>query len=283
MNARRWMDWFESNRLNRPEPEWHVPCPTDAPTRAALARSLAHFQLGESGDGRHLLAAARKTWPDDAAYLAALETFLGEEHAHAALLARLVERHGGALVRRHWSHTVFRLVRQALGARFELQVLATAEIVGTAYYRIIHRRTRDPVLEQACSLILRDEAGHLAFHRDRFGSEQADWLPLARGVWLTQFQALLVTVAAAAWLDHRRALAALGARRREWVLDVNREAAAFLGGIAARAAELTAARGRIALPGEHPSSPASPSAQGASYTSTSATPVAPPAPRTITV
>ena len=243
MNARRWMDWFEQNRLGRPEPEWHVPCPTAPAARAALARSLAHFQLGESGDGRHLLAAARETWPDDAAYLAALETFLGEEHAHAALLARLVERHGGSLVRRHWTHTAFRAMRQFFGARFELQVLATAEIVGTAYYRILHRRTRDPVLEQACALILRDEAGHLAFHVDRFGSEQADWLPLARSIWATQFQFLLLAVSAAAWWDHRDALHALRARKTEWSREVRREGAAFLGGITARTAELTAARG----------------------------------------
>ncbi len=244
MNARRWMDWFEQNRLGRPEPEWHVPCPTAPEARAALARSLAHFQLGESGDGQHLLAAARKTWPDDAAYLAALETFLGEEHAHAALLARLVERHGGVLVRRHWTHGAFRVVRQIFGARWELQVLATAEIVGAAYYRILHRRSRDPVLEQACALILRDEAGHLAFHLDRFGTEQADWLPLARSIWATQFQLLLLAVSAAAWWDHRHALHALRARKTEWTREVRREGAAFLGGIAARAAELTAARVR---------------------------------------
>lgn len=153
---------------------------------------------------------------------------IAEEQSHAALLARLVERFGGRLIRLHWTHTLFREVRRALGVRFEVQVLVTAELVGTAYYRILARRVRDVVTEQACRLILRDEAQHVAFHLDRLKADQAHWLPLERAAWAAQFQVLFLAAARVAWHDHRPALEALGARAVEFFDEARSEAVAFL-------------------------------------------------------
>src|SRR5205807_5474865 len=131
-----------------------------------LARSLAHFQLGESGEGATLLTEARRTWAEDPDYVAALVLFVAEEQEHARLLECLVARFGGALVDRHWTHACFRRLRRALGVGFEIQTLLIAEIIGTAYYRLL-RSTGDAVLRQVCELMLRDEVPHLRFHVDR--------------------------------------------------------------------------------------------------------------------
>ena len=228
MNSETWLHYFQHNRQNRPEPNWALPFPEDKSTAAELANSLAHFQLGESGEGACLLRAAARRYADDLAYQEALAMFIAEEKEHARLLARLVERFGGRLIRTHWTHSLFRLFRQALGARFEIQVLVTAELVGTAYYRVLARRVRDRITEEVCHLVLRDEARHVEFHLERFLADQQLWLPAERALWATQFQALFLAALEVAWIDHRRVLQKLGASRREFVDEARREAAASL-------------------------------------------------------
>jgi hypothetical protein len=228
MNSAPWAAYFEANRQNRPEPDWRLPYPEDAATAAKLARSFSHFQLGESGEGRCLLEQARRTYPDDTRYSEALALFVAEETEHARLLQKLVERFGGQLIQRHWTHSLFRLFRRALGVRFEVQVLVIAELAGTAYYRLLKLRARDRVIEQVCDLVLRDEAQHIAFHLDRFASDQASWLPLEQALWMIQFQALFLAAAAIAWLDHAPALCAIGAKRREFFREARKECIGFL-------------------------------------------------------
>jgi hypothetical protein len=228
MNSTAWLQYFQNNRLNRPEPKWHLPFPEDHRTASQLARSLSHFQLGESGEGTFLLNAAQSRYSDDPDYEAALALFIAEEQEHARLLARLVERFGGSLIRRHWTHSLFRLFRHALGVRFEIQVLVTAELIGTAYYRVLARRVRDSVAEHVCQLVLRDEAQHVAFHLDRFATDQERWLPIERALWAAQFQTLFLAAAKIAWLDHRAALGSLGATEREFLSDARAEAASFI-------------------------------------------------------
>lgn len=228
MKAQYWLEHFQANATGRAEPQWHVASPLTGAARQVLAKSLSHFQLGESGDGGFLLKQAREQFPDDRTYAQALELFIAEEKEHARLLAKLVERFGGALIRRHWTHFLFRLVRRALGLRFEIQVLVIAELVGTAYYRLLHRRTRDPVLEEVCALVLRDEASHVAFHADWLGEFQKRLLPLERALWSSQFQVLFTLAAQVAWIDHRAALSSTGASRAEFFREARAECIAFL-------------------------------------------------------
>jgi len=222
-----WLRHFERNRSDRSEPDWHRPTPFPAPVAARLARSLAHFQLGESGDGATLLNEARRTWADDPDYVAALALFVAEEQEHARLLAQQVIRFGGTLVTKHWTHDWFRRVRQALGVHFEIQTLLVAEIIGTAYYRLL-RSTGDTVLRQMCELMLRDEAPHLRFHADRIVVEQLRWSPLTRALWTAQFRLLLRVAVIAAWLDHRPCLLAVGIDRRLFTREARDEGRSWL-------------------------------------------------------
>jgi hypothetical protein len=228
MNSQQWLNYYENNRLNRPEPKWNLPSALDSKMQSALAHSLSHFQLGETGDGTFLIGQVRVQLPDDVAYHRALELFIAEENEHARLLERLVIRFRGRTIRRHWTHTLFRLVRHALGFKFEIQLLVIAELVGTAYYRLLRLRTRDPVLEETCDLILRDEAQHVDFHADWFGAFQAQLLPIERAAWNFQFQILFTLAAAVAWVDHKTCLQLTGANRREFFREARRECIRFL-------------------------------------------------------
>ena len=222
-----WLDHFERNRLNRPEPDWPRPTPFPAPVAARLARSLAHFRLGESGEGTMLLAEARRAWPDDLDYVAALALFVAEEQQHARLLEHLVARLGGSLVARHWTDRCFRTVRHALGVGFEIQVLVVAEIIGIAYYRLL-RSTGDVVLRQTCELMVRDETQHLCFHADRVVVAQLGWSRVRRALWTAQFRLLFHVAMAAAWVDHGAALRSVGVNRRLFTAQARTEAGAWL-------------------------------------------------------
>jgi len=228
MNSTTWRQYFQQNRLHRAEPQWELPLEEDPAVTRHLARSLSHFQLGESGEGSHLLREARRTHGEDPAYVEALVLFIGEEQEHARLLRKLVERYRGQLITRHWTHTLFRLCRRALGVGFELQVLVIAELIGTAYYRLLDQRTADPVLRQVCALVLRDEAQHIAFHADRFGARQAAWLPIERTLWLAQFQALFLSALQVAWTDHRQTLQVIGINRANFQREARHECVKFL-------------------------------------------------------
>lgn len=232
MNSLSWLRYFEANRQNFIEPDWQAPIPLTNEVRASLARSLSHFQLGESGGGRHLFGKAAHQAETDAAGLRALEFFVAEEAEHARLLEGLVGRFGGSLVQRHWTHLFFRSARRALGLNFEIQVLLIAELVGTAYYRTLLRRARDPILDQVCDRILADEAQHVAFHLDRLRGIHATLLPAERAAWFLQFQFLFTAALLVARIDHRAALSAIGTRRAEFYNEARKECIGFLDALA---------------------------------------------------
>lgn len=232
MNSTTWLDYYQQNRLNRPEPQWHLPPPEDSPALRELARSLSHFQLGESGEGTFLLHQAQRTYAGDPAYCAALALFIQEEQEHARLLQKLVERCRGRLVTNHWTHSLFRGIRRALGVGFEVQVLVIAEIIGTAYYRLVGRCTSDAVLKEVCEIVLRDEAQHIAFHAERFETDQGGRLPIERALWVAQFQVLFLAAVQVAWMDHGTALRALGGQRREFLREARGECIRFLASFA---------------------------------------------------
>lgn len=237
MNSELWLAYFHQNQLHRREPAWSAPTSMPATTARPLARSLSHFQLGESGEGKFLLAEARRAYPADFAYCQALDLFIKEEQEHARLLGHLVARFGGSLIRSHWTHFLFRLLRRALSVHFEIQILVIAELVGTAYYRLLERYSGDVPLAEVCALILRDEGRHVAFHAERCRTNQARWLPIEYAAWAAQFQFFFVVAAHVAWADHRPALTALGATRAEFFSETRREVIAFLDGIVGATSE----------------------------------------------
>jgi hypothetical protein len=222
-----WLAYFERNRLNRPEPDWDRPTPFLSAVTVPLARSLAHFALGESCEGNTLVAGVRKAWPDDPDYIAATALFVAEEREHARLLEHLVLRFGGTLVTKHWTDRCFTLARHTLGVGFELQAVVVAELVGGAYFRLL-RSTGDTVLRQVCELMVRDEDQHRRFHVDRVVVAQLGWSPLRRALWTAQFQLMFRAALLAAWVDHRAALRAVGITRRLFAAEARADARDWL-------------------------------------------------------
>ena len=112
-----------------------------------------------------------------------VDLWFAEEKEHSRLLSGAVARFGGTPIDGHWSFWVFCQVRRWLGVRFELTALLLTEIVSTAYYRLLRRHGEDTALRQMCRLVLRDEAGHVAFHRDRLARQSAAGRLRLGGLW----------------------------------------------------------------------------------------------------
>ena len=111
--------------------------------REILGPSLAQFQLGESSDGRHLMAYARRfgdkngdSWLGEAMAL-----FIQEENRHSHWLGEFLKAQGFPLLRRCWTDAVFRAVRKRMGFGLMAGVLVCAEIVAVPYYEAVRNMT----------------------------------------------------------------------------------------------------------------------------------------------
>jgi len=213
----RWLEYFDGRRGQRLDAPFSAPL-QQLPGCDAVARSLARFELGESGDGERIGALAAAT--GDAAYARCIELFVQEEQQHAQWLGILRARFGGRRLESHWSDTVFVVLRHLGGLRREICVLLTAELIALTYYRVLPLAYDDPLLRAACRRIVLDERGHVAFHRATLSHEFARMPAPPRAAAILAWRAFVaVTAKVVAW-DHREVLGLAGLSRRDFELDV---------------------------------------------------------------
>src|SRR4051812_8227975 len=209
----RWRAHFERNR-RRPFPPIGEAVDLPPAVVSTLARSLARFQIGETGEGRIVgdVARSRIGGVDDD-YRRAVALFIAEEGRHARILAGLVRALGGELIDATWTARLFASVRHLGGIRFKLLVMFAAGGVGAAFYPGLPAHLPPGATRAALEQIGGDEQAHLRFHR-RFFAIQAPagwrrllflmaWVPLAHAA------SLMVL-----W-DHRQTLRALHIPRRQ--------------------------------------------------------------------
>jgi hypothetical protein len=228
-----------------------------------LLRSLEQFQLGDGGGPACLIArdVDRLRANEGAAALEA--AWFAEEREHARLLERAVARFGGRCINGHWSFTAFCAARRWFGVRFELTVLLLTEIVSTAYYRLIHRHVNDAAIRSMCQLILRDEGGHVAFHRDRLASA-ARACDGHYGWWCKcRFRAFGFGAASMLWINHAPALLALGATRAEFYHEVSLGLTRFVCRLRRESAPLTVADPHLPVRAQRAATASGVTAEGA--------------------
>lgn len=228
MDAPRWLAHFERNGRERPEPPWNAPTTLPPQTVKLLVRSLEQFHLGDGGGPASLIAWNAESFRSrDADTQRLVDLWFREEKEHSRLLKGAVDRFGGKPIDGHWSFTVFCTVRRLLGVRFELTTLLLTEIVSTVYYRLL-RRGDDAALQAMCRLILRDETGHVAFHRDRLARGAARGAASFGRLWEAWFRTLGFAAATMLWINHGSALTALGGPRRDFYGEVHHELSRFI-------------------------------------------------------
>lgn len=229
MNHARWIDHFRRNRLNRAEPDWHAPNSVPPRMLKPFLSSLEQFRLGDGGGPASLIAYNAQNFRGSTeAMQTIVDLWFAEEAEHARLLGCAVRRFGGRIITGHWSFTAFCLCRRFLGVRFELQVLLLTELVSTAYYRVLRAHSPDEPVARMCDLILRDEAGHVAFHRERLADAGRSSVGISGAFWQAQFWALGHAAATMLWVNHGPCLTAIGGSRAEYYREVRRQLGRFI-------------------------------------------------------
>ncbi len=225
-HQQKWIRHFENNRLNRKEPEWDLPFVMEEKRRHALAWSLAEYQLGDGGGPCCLIAKdAEKYRATSASTREVTDLWFREEAEHSRLLSGAVKRLQGNFVTDTLAFRQFQRVRRLMGAQFEMLVLLQVEIISTVYYRIIRRHCEDAPIAAMCGLILRDEVGHISYHRDRLSADHPDgWNALQR-MW---FYFLGYSCALVLWLGHGWALRAIGMKNSDFFSQVHRGLRSFV-------------------------------------------------------
>ncbi|MGB0579601.1 MAG: ferritin-like domain-containing protein [Limisphaerales bacterium] len=232
----RWAQYFRRNREQRVEPDWDKKTGMQREGIRKLLPSLQQFELGDGGGPACLIAFNAEDLRDTSVEIkAVIDAWFDEEREHSRLLGAAVERFGGRHLKGHWSHTAFCAVRKTMGVRFELQVLLLTEIVSAAYYRVLRRHAGDQAMKDMCSLILRDESGHIAFHLDRLEAADKSVLGLRRKVWEAQFWMFGYMAAGVLWANHGPCLRPLGATNAEYLREVRRRIFRFVAGLKRRA------------------------------------------------
>lgn len=209
-----WLSWqrfFEQRSLRKPvllDPAERYP---DVP--ASVARSLAIFQLGESGGGTIVAQVENSAIRGiDRRYARSMALFVREEHRHAELLALCVRMLGGELLRQNWTAGLFVFFRRLIGLRTKVMVLLAAEVIGLCYYNLLTSRLPDGRLRECLQEIADDERAHLRFHCDFLRTQLGG--PLRRGLFVAAWRTTMTLAGWAVLFDHRSALRDLRIPRR---------------------------------------------------------------------
>jgi len=203
VNWTRWTMLFASRR-DRPIPQ-SLEDHSQHSWSSALAKSLAIFQLGESGGGTVIQQAQKSPLHGiDPAYCKSVEWFVNEEHRHADILACCVKSLGGECIQHNWTANLFVFGRRLMGLRLKVLVLLAAEVVGICYYKLLAMRLPAGQLSDLLDELAKDEEAHLKFHSDFLRLYAQSILPglIFKLVWRVVTYAALIVVT----IDHRHAL-----------------------------------------------------------------------------
>ena len=208
-----WVAHFEANAARLRFIPWEDGAGATDEETTAIADSLRAWQLGETSDGSHLLAAAERyaRQTADPEFVTAVRLFIAEEQRHGRDLGRWLDLAAVPRAVADWGDSLFRAFRYALPS---MEVWATPVVMvethALVYYNAIRRATGSPVLRALCEQILADEVPHIRFQCERLAVLHRQRPRALR--WLTgvAHRVFFTGVTLAVWAGHRRAYRAGG-------------------------------------------------------------------------
>lgn len=207
-----WKTHFIDN-LTKQRVDWSVAPALTSSEKAAILYSLKAWQLGETSDGTHLLAATRRHAKkvDDPEYVDAVKLFIKEEQQHGNNLGRYIDAIGEQRTKKDWGDTLFRKVRY-LNTSMELWTIAVIIVESAAqiFYQALNDATNCKLLCSICKDILKDEAHHIKFQNERLALifERKGFYKKALS--LLFYSVLFFGTIHLVWLGHRKVFKAGG-------------------------------------------------------------------------
>lgn len=214
-----WKNHFQKN-LTRQRVDWQVRPTITAAEKKPILYSLKAWQLGETSDGSHLLAAATKyaKKTNDPAYIDAVQLFIKEEQKHGNNLGKYIDLIGEERTKKDRGDSLFRKVRY-FNTSMELWTVTVIIVESAAqiFYQALHDATNCPLLKSICRDILIDEAHHIKFQNERlhimFNRKRFYNKALSVG-W---YGFLFFGTIHAIWLGHKKAFKAGGVDKQEFM------------------------------------------------------------------
>jgi (E)-4-hydroxy-3-methyl-but-2-enyl pyrophosphate reductase len=212
-SSAEWLDYFQANAKNQWDVSWNLGAGIASAELAEISDSLRGWQLGETSDGSHLLAASANYAAKvrDPLFVDVVRLFIAEEQRHGHHLGRFLDLAGIERAKSDWGDTLFRRIRYSVPS---MEVWATPVVMvethAMIYYDAIRRSSRSAVLRGICDQILRDEVEHIRFQCERLAilhRQRPGWL---RALTKLAHRVLFAGITIAVWTGHRRAYRAGG-------------------------------------------------------------------------
>lgn len=214
-----WQNHFTHN-LTVKRVNWNISPTLSEKEKAEILPSLKAWQLGETSDGKHLLAAATKyaIREGDLIYPQAVQLFIKEEQKHGNNLGRYLDAIGEERISHNWGDTLFRKIRY-FNTNMELWTITViiVESAAQVFYKALHDATNCALLKSICTDILIDEAHHIKFQNERLHTifQQKGFYNKAISVGL--YGLLFFATIHAIWFGHKKAFKAGGVDKREFM------------------------------------------------------------------
>ncbi|MEZ6139162.1 MAG: ferritin-like domain-containing protein [Zavarzinella sp.] len=208
-----WVTYYEQNARELREIPWETGAGTSDEELATISASLRGWQLGETSDGSHLLAAAKHyaITINDPEFIDAVRLFIAEEQRHGGDLGKFLDLAGIKRAESDWGDTLFRKIRYAFP---RMEVWATPVVMvethAMVYYNALRRATKSPVLRRICEQILADEVAHIRFQCERLAILHRRRSKLLLQLTMVFHRIAFTAITIAVWVGHRKVLRAGG-------------------------------------------------------------------------
>ena len=212
-SSREWIEHYRANALDQLPIPWKEGSQLTKAQAEAIIPSLRAWQLGETSEGKQMLAAARRYAQQsaDPEFVDVVKLFIAEEQRHGELLGRFLDLHGAPRLNRNWGDSIFRKLRHLLpNMECWTTVVIGVETLALVYYRAIMEASQSPVLRIICRQILKDEVHHLRFQYERLALIGRRRGHFTRLFIATLQRILFASTTVAVWIGHHRALRAGG-------------------------------------------------------------------------
>jgi len=217
-----WKNHFTVN-LQKQRVDWSLAPSITEIQKEKILYSLKAWQLGETSDGRHLLAAASSyaAKTGDPEYVNSVKLFIKEEQKHGNNLGKYIDRIGEQRLKRDWGDTLFRKVRY-FNRSMELWTFTVIIVESAAqiFYTALRDATNCTLLKSICNDILIDEAHHIKYQNERMYIIFREKSFYNKALSLLFYSTLFFLTIHAIWFAHKKAFVAGNISRKDFMREM---------------------------------------------------------------